>query len=55
MKIKRYTVEVVFNVYNDELEPDDVIKIIEEGVEKMGYALYNSRIITKMGEIDLEE
>lgn len=55
IKIKRYTVELVFNTYNDELEKDDVIKIIEESVEKMGYALYNKHIIVKMGEIDLEE
>ena len=55
MKIKRYKVELVFNTYNDELETDDVTKIIEESIEKMGYALYNRRIIVKMGEIDLEE
>lgn len=55
MKVKRCTVELVFDIWENELDVNDVPKIIEAGVEKMGYALYSSPSVVMVRDIEVEE
>ena len=55
MKVKRCTVELVFDIWEDELDVNDVPKVIEEGVEKMGYALYSGPNVVMVRDVELDE
>lgn len=55
MKVKRCTVELVFDIWEDELDVNDVPKVIEDGVEKMGYSLYSGPNVVMVRDIEVEE
>ena len=55
MKVKRCTVELVFDIWENELDVNDVPKVIEAGVEKMGYALYSGPNVVMVRDVELDE
>ena len=55
MKVKRCTVELVFDIWENDLDVNDVPKVIEAGVEKMGYALYSGPNVVMVKDIEVEE
>lgn len=55
MKVKRCTVELVFDIWEDELDVNDVPKIIEDGIEKMGYSLCSGPDVVMVRDIEEEE
>ena len=54
MKVKRCTVELVFDIWENELDVNDVPKIIEAGVEKMGYSLYSGPNVVMVRDVEEE-
>ena len=55
MKVKRCTVELVFDIWKNELDVNDVPKVIEAGVEKMGYSLFSGPNVVMVRDIEVEE
>ena len=55
MKVKRCTVELVVDIWENELDVNDVPKVIEEGVEKIGYALYSGPNVVMVRDVELDE
>ena len=55
MKVKRCTVELVFDIWENKLDVNDVPKIIEAGVEKMGYSLFSGPNVVMVRDIEVEE
>lgn len=54
MKVKRCKLEVVFDVWEDELEVTDVPKVIEESVDHAGYSLSECTVVS-VTEEEVEE
>lgn len=53
MKVKRVSVMVEFDIYDDEVEIEDVHNLIEAAMDHAGYAIYNSDIIS-IAEVDVD-
>lgn len=45
MNVKHVEVKLVFSIWNNELEINDVPKVITEAVERAGYSLENIEVV----------
>ncbi len=44
VKVKRVEINLQFDIWDDELEPEEVASIISTAVDKAGYSLYDIRV-----------
>ncbi len=45
MKVKRVELKVLFDVWEEELEVDEVAEVITRAVDKAGYGLYDIVVV----------
>ena len=54
MKIQHCTIELVFDIWDDEVDVKDVPMIIEQAIERMGYSLASGPNVVMVREQEVE-
>lgn len=53
VRVKRVELKVLFDIWEDELEVDEVPGVVSAAVEKMGYGLNDIEVV-EVTEVDME-